>query len=429
MEYVLVGIIAFPVLLLALVGFRYLTRGTPVRRVRSLGGEALPAARDEGFRYAAELHSRVKMFEGNQVEILTAGDDIYRCLFSDLEAARQSITLQMYYCQPGRMADRFQQVLSERARAGVKVLFLHDAFGSIDLPKEYFDTLKAAGVHVAVFRPVQWYALEKAYNRSHIRVVVVDGETGYTGGFGIADKWYGDGRHEDQWRDTAVRFSGPAVLDHQATFAAGWAEATGDLLTGPAFFPVDKLVGASGGALAAILHSAPSLGSSVAERFLAITISAARETLYITNAYFVPDDDFVRLLSDAARRGVDVRVLNAGKHNDVKSTWYAGRHEFEALLAAGVRLYEYQPTMVHAKTIVVDRVWASVGTMNFDNRSLAFNDETNLVALNEDVGGRLHDVFLEDLDYAHEISLDEFRRRPLKDKALELGAHAISRIL
>ena len=429
MEYVLIGIIALPILLLAVVGFRFLTRGTPVRRVRSLGGEGLPAAHEAGFRYAVELHSRVKMFEGNKVEILTAGDDIYRCLFADLEAARESITLQMYYCQPGRMADRFQRILAERARAGVRVLFLHDAFGSSDLPKEYFETLRQAGVKVAVFRPVQWYALEKAYNRSHIRVVVVDGEIGYTGGFGIADKWFGDGRHEDQWRDTAVRFSGPAVLDHQATFAAGWAEATGELLAGDTFFPIEKHRAANGGALAAILHSAPSLGSSVAERFLAVTIASARASLYVTNAYFVPDDDFVGMLSDAARRGVDVRVLNAGKHNDVKSTWYAGRHKFEALLAAGVRIYEYLPTMVHAKTIVVDGVWASVGTMNFDNRSLAFNDETNLVSLNEEVGGRLHDVFLEDLEYAHEITLDEFRRRPLREKALELGAHAISRVL
>ena len=429
MRFVLLALLGLPILVLALIGFRYLIRGTPVRRVRSLDGEEVPGAHEPDFRYAVELHSRVKMFEGNKVEILTVGDEIYRCLFADLAGARESITMQMYYCEPGRMADEFQRILCERARAGVRVLFLHDAFGSGPLPKEYFDTMEKAGVKVAVFRPVQWYALEKAYNRSHIRVVVVDGEVGYTGGFGISDKWYGDGRHEDQWRDTAVRFTGPSVLDHQATFAAGWSEASGELLTGPKIFPAEKQRGAEGGELAAILHSAPSVGGSIAERFLAITISGARETLYITNAYFVPDDDFVHMLGEAAGRGVDVRVLLAGKYNDVKSTWYAGRHKFERLLTSGVRIFEYLPTMVHAKTIVVDRVWASVGTMNFDNRSLSFNDETNLVSLGDRTGARLHEVFLEDLEYAREISLDEFRRRPLREKALELGAHAISRML
>jgi len=428
---VLLAVVALPILALALVGFRYLTRNSSLRGVRSLGGGRgdLPAAGDALFRHTIELHTRVVLREGHKIEVLTNGNETYPCLFDDLRAARQSITLQMYYCQPGKVADEFQQILIDRVRAGVRVLFLHDAFGSAPLPREYIDALRKAGVEIAVFRPVKWYSLEKAYSRSHIRVVVVDGAVGYTGGFGIDDKWLGDGRHKDQWRDTNVRFTGPAVLDNQATFAAGWGEATGELLTGDLFFPIARYREAHGGQLAAVMHSAPSVASSVAERFLALSIAGARQTLYITNAYFVPDDDFCAMLGDAARRGVDVRILTANETNDVRSTWYAGSAKFEGLLQARVRIYDYRASMIHAKTVVIDGVWGSVGTMNFDNRSMSFNDETNLVALDNALGARLNDVFFKDLEFAHEITLEEFRRRPFTHKVMERALNLVSRVL
>jgi len=430
MTYVLVALLLLPIVALALVGFRFLVRGTPVRGVRGLGrhGE-LPTSDDANFRAAVQLHSRISLREGNRIDVMINGDETYPCLFDDLRAARESITLQMYYCHPGKLADEFQRILVERARAGVQVLFLHDAFGSAPMDESYFARLRAGGVRVAEFRPVKWYSLEQAYSRSHIRVAVIDGAIGYTGGFGIDDKWMGDGRHEGQWRDTNARFTGPAVLDHQATFAAGWAEATGELLAGPLFFPLERHADAHGPQLAAVMHSAPAIVSSIAERFLAISIAAARETLYVTNSYFVPDDDFCRMLGEAAGRGVDVRILTAGKHNDVRSTWYAGRAKYERLLGAGVRIYEYLPTMIHAKTLVVDGVWGSVGTMNFDNRSLAFNDETNLVCLDEAFGARLNEIFLQDLEYSREITLDEFRHRPLPGRVVERTLDLVSRIL
>jgi cardiolipin synthase len=424
---ILVGI---PVLVLALVGARYLTRGTPVHSIRSPGEkDGVPAISDERFRPTIELLSKMSMCPGNDVELLLNGDGTYPRLFADLRAATESITMQMYYCQPGRVADDVKAVLCDRARAGVRVLFLHDAIGSSRLEQAYIDELCAAGVEISTFRPVKWYALEKAYNRSHIRVVVIDGRIGYTGGFGIDDKWLGNGRRPDQWRETNARFSGPAVLHLQATFAAGWAEATGELLVGDLFFPDLEAAADGEGALAAVLHTAPTIGSTAAERFLALSIAGARRTLYISNAYFVPDDDFVGLLRDAVRRGVDVRVLTAGEHNDVKSTWYAGRAHFDSLLSGGVRIYEYSPSMIHAKTLVVDNCWSSVGTMNFDNRSLAFNDESNLLVLDERFGRRLHDVFLEDLEHSREITLEVFRRRPVLERALEWGASRLARVL
>jgi cardiolipin synthase len=374
-----------------------------------------------------ELFTQAHLSEGNRVEVTINGDQTYPRLFEDLRSARQSITLQMYYCQPGTMADTFQTILVERARAGVRVLFLLDAFGAQNLPEEYFDTLRAAGVRIAKFRPVKWYSLHKAQSRSHIRVVVVDGRLAWTGGFGIDDKWFGDGRSKDQWRDSNARFTGPAVSQHQATFAVGWVEATGELLTGAMFFPPG--VAAADGMQAGLVHLAPTIGSTPAERFLALTIAGAHRTLYITNSYFVPDDDFRRLLILAAQRGVDVRILTTSGQTDVRTTWYAGRGHYEQLLRGGIRVFEYQPAMMHAKSIVADGMGSSVGTMNFDNRSLVFNDESNILVLDAGFGATMDSGFLEDLRVSKEIILAEFQKRPWTAKLYERGATMLGRVL
>jgi cardiolipin synthase len=283
-------------------------------------------------------------------------------------------------------------------------------------------------VQVAIFRPPRWYQLDKASHRSHIRVVVIDGHVGFTGGFGIDDKWLGDGRTNGSWRDTNVRFTGPAVMQLQATFAAGWAEATGELITGQVFFPLEEFQ-PDGDDFGALLHMAPTVGSTPAERFLALSIEGARRTMYISNSYFVPDDDFRRMLVAAAKRGVDVRILTAGEKTDIKTTLYAGRKRYEELLEGGVRIYEYRPSMMHAKTFVIDGVWSTVGTMNFDNRSLAFNDESNLVMFDQRLGTRMDSIFLSDIAHSTEIKLESFRRRAWYKRMLENGANVISRLL
>jgi cardiolipin synthase A/B len=434
------------VLLFALVGFLFVTRGTPVRHVRSQSdADGPPAAEEPAFCRTVELLTKTPLLPGHTVEVMTCGDDLYPQLWRELRSARRSITLQLYYCQPGRMADEFAEIITERARAGVPVLFLRDAFGSAPLPAEYFERLEKAGVRVAAFRPTRWYELHKVPQRSHIRVVVVDGHVGYTGGFGLDDKWYGDGRHEGQWRDSTVRFTGPAVRHLQATFAAGWAEATGDLLTGDHFFALEEEAAGDplalpaegegtaasprGSAEAGLLHASPTLGSTTAERFMALTIAAARRTLWISNAYFVPDTDFREMLVRAARRGVDVRVLTPDRNSDVRSTYFAGRKNLRELLAGGVRVFEYCPSMMHAKSVVVDGIWSSVGTMNFDNRSMAFNDETMLMVHDRALARRMQDVFERDLEVATEMTLEKFDRRPRTDRILEHASAALSRIL
>ena len=422
-------VITLVVVAFALIGILYVTRGTPLRRIQSLGDERSPTVPDSAFLRTVELLGNVALSDGNEVEVLANGDETYPRLWEDLRSASRSITLQLYYVRPGAMADTLHDILVERSRAGVKVLFLQDAFGSSDVPKEYQESLRGAGVQVATFRPIQWYSIDKASHRSHIRVVVVDGRVGYTGGFGIDDKWFGDGHTNGAWRETNVRFLGPAVAQLQATFAAGWVEATGVLLIGDLFFPLHEPQKRAGPHYAGLMHAAPTIGSTAAERLLALSIAGAERSLYIANSYFVPDDDFRRLLSDAARRGVDVRILTASEKTDVTMTWLAGRYRYDELLSAGVRIYEYQPSMMHAKTFVVDGTWSTVGTMNFDNRSLAFNDESNLLAFDEDVGRRLMELFMDDLTRSQEIMLKSWRRRSWLEKMKEKGAHSISRLL
>lgn len=413
-----------------MVGVLSLTRGTPVRMVLAKGDQdGPPAVTDSLFARTIEMYAGAHLESGNQVDLLLNGNGTYPRLWSDLRSASRTITVQMYYSQPGAVADTLQAILIERARAKVRVKLLLDAFGSQSLSKEWRDALRRAGVEVAMLRKLRWYAFHNAGNRSHVRAVVVDGRLGYTGGFGVADYWLGDGRAKHQWRESNVRFAGPAVAALQATFAIAWAEATGELITGDLYFPREVHHSTPGTITAGVLFTAPTQGSTDAERFLALSIAAARRTLYVTNSYFVPDDDFRRLLVRARQRGVDVRILTVGEETDVKSTLWAGRWRYEELLRGGVRVYEYQPAMLHAKTLVVDGVWGSVGSLNFDNRSLAFNNESNLLVLDRGFGARLDSTFLGDLRHSREITLEEFVQRPWWQKAREFGAHLLSRLL
>jgi cardiolipin synthase len=424
-----VGLIILAVLIctLALIGVFSVTRGTPISYVVTLSDSGPPAVGDSLFERQFELFTGTHIFPGNRIEAVNNGA-VYDRLWADMRAAQKTITVQMYYSLPGKVADSMAAVLRERARAKVRVLFLVDAFGSQHLSKEYMKSLTDAGVEVAKLRPLRWFTISNATTRSHVRVVVIDGQIGYTGGFGLADYWLGDGHHDEQWRESNVRFEGPAVMQLQAAFSAAWAEATGELITGPLFFPKTGFQ-PRGIMDAGLLYASPTTGSTPAERFLSLTIVGARKTLYIANSYFVPDDDFRRLLTRAARRGVDVRILTVSAKTDVKTTWYAGRHFYEELMRAGIKVYEYQPTMLHSKTIVADGMFSAVGSMNFDNRSMAFNNESQLVVMDSVFGRRMDSTFLDDLRFSKEIKLEEFKERSALSKMLEAVASVMSRLL
>jgi cardiolipin synthase A/B len=424
--FLLLGIIGG---ILALIGLLDAVKGTPVKRV--LGHRAdIPSPHDAAFEPSMELATRTELSPGNHAEYFWNGDQTYPRLFDDLRNAKESITLLLYYNKDGRMADILAELLTERAQAGIDVLFLYDAWGT-SWKGEYIARLRRRGVRIEKFRPIALKAINSINHRSHIRVVCVDGRIGWTGGFGIDDKWFGGGRAHDEWRDTNVRFTGPAVAQLQAAFTSCWAETTGELLVGRRLYPGNAEDGGADGEgmIAGVLHGSPSVGSTEAERFFALSIASARKSLYITNSYFVPDRDFRRLIEDAARRGVDVRILTVSDRGDVKSTWYAGRARYEELLRAGVRVFEYQPTMMHAKTIVVDGRWCGAGSMNADNRSLSFNEETVFLVLDERAASVVERHFMDDLQHSKEIKLAEFEQRGRWERLKENACYAFWRIL
>jgi cardiolipin synthase len=414
------------VLIAAVIGVLFVTRGTAVRRVRGVGADGVPVGVTEpDFAATVALLAGGVILPGNKVELALNGDGTYERLWADLRSATESITVQMYYAEPGRVADQLSKILIERALSGIAVFVLYDAFGAGGLKRAYLKALREAGVRVVAFRPLRFRNLWVVQNRSHIRGVVIDRRVGWTGGFGVDDKWLGDGHTDLGWRDTNIRFEGPAVSQLLAAFAAAWAEATGELFSGRIAVTYEE----DGVEAAGLLATAPTLGSTAAERFLALSIAGAQEKLYITNAYFAPDRSFVALLVAAADRGVDVRVLVGGPRTDVRVARRAAHSRYDRLLVAGVRVFEYQPSTLHAKTFVVDGYWTAVGTMNFDNRSLALNDECTLMVLDKTFGSQMEEMFIADLARSEEISLVVFRKRPRIARVAEWGANLITSLL
>ena len=417
---------ALIVVLFAVVGFLFLTRRAPTSAIHAVGEmTGSPAVSDSAFLRLLALYTGTRPQSGHRIDLLLDGDGTWPVLWRDLRAAQRSITFQNYYAEPGAIADRVSAILRERARAGVPVRVLYDAFGSGPLTDAWLDSLRADGVRVTAFRPLRWYALHRASDRNHGRAIVIDGVIGYTGGFGIADHWIGDGVSRG-WRETNVRFTGPAVAALQAAFAGGWAEATGELITGDLWFPP---VQADSGAVALLVNAEPGHGVTAAARMLAFSFAGARRTLYIANSYFVPDPTVRTQLLLAARRGVDVRLLLPDEDTDVPITRWAARNGYEPLLRGGVRIFEYAPQMMHAKTFTVDGTLASVGSLNLDPRSLFFNTETTLLVHDTAVSARLDSIFMLDLARSREILLPAFLERPWHHRVFENMAGLVSRIL
>lgn len=402
---------AILVFLLAML-LAYLTRATSVQRLQVVGSPNTPPdSRSEHFNIHLNLHTGTHITGDNRLELLLNGDGTFPRLWESLADARCVICLHVYMFQPGELSERLLQVLSERAQSGVEVYVLLDAVGANRISKNYVQRLRTAGAKVARYRPLQFKTLYKYQQRMHMRAVIIDGRVGFTGGFGIADPWLGDGRHAGQWRDTNMRLEGPASMQLQIAFSNNWAEATGDLLVGEAITPYTRVPTPDQPQAAGIMKCNPSLGSTNAERFFFLAIASARERIYIANAYFVPTRDLRWLLMNAADRGVDVRVLTPGANTDQSLTWYAARDLYPRLLKAGIRIYEYRPSMMHAKTFVADGCWATVGTLNFDNRSLKLNDEVALIIRDEVLAKELEEVFMADLEYADEITVGDTHLR------------------
>lgn len=364
--------------------------------------------RSDEFRETVEGMTGTPLVEGNRVTILENGDGFYPEMLAAVELARQSVTMEQYIFWDGAVGARFAEALAQRARAGVEVKLLLDAIGSAGIGREIFRILEAGGCQLAWFRPIHWYTVTRANHRTHRKSLIVDGCIAFTGGAGIADQWLGMAANAKEWRDIQVKVEGPAALAQQSGFAQNWLEATGEILGGPRYFPAPARKGEV--EVQTILSSSYG-GASAAGTMYLIALQCARKCLYIANPYFIPDLRTISMLSEACRRGVSVKVMLAGKHND---TWWARQNSvrlYGALLRAGVELYEFQPTMLHQKTMVLDGVWATVGTTNFDNRSFALNEETNVCFHDPALVEKMKDIFLRDLAQCRQIDLEQWLSR------------------
>jgi cardiolipin synthase A/B len=404
---------AWPAGLGVALAARYGTESLRHRRESGHGydlhGEGELDVRDPGFLRAAEALTSAPISWGDDVELLINGDEIFPCYLDAIRSAQRTLCLLTYVYWRGDIAHEVADALCERVGAGVEVNVIIDAVGGLKIEKDVLARMVDAGVRVSRFRPPKPYAVRRIANRTHRKILVADGVVGLTGGVGIAEEWTGDAQDPDHWRDTHVRVRGPVVRGLFGAFAENWLEATGEVLVGDGYLP--EIEQSDGGGPMMVVRSSAGVGDTNVEALYYLAISAARETLDLTAAYFVPRPAFIDALRDAGERGVRVRVVVPGPHVDKPPLRVAGRAAYDALLAAGVELYEYQPTMLHAKTMVVDGGWATVGSVNFDNRSFQLHDEATLCVMSDAFAERLTAQFERDLQRSERIEPARWRRR------------------
>jgi cardiolipin synthase len=353
---------------------------------------------------------------GNRIETLLNGDEIFPAMLAAIRSAESSITFETYIYWSGNIGRQFTDALVERAKAGVAVHVLIDWVGSQEMEQAYLDEMAAAGVEIRYYHPLRWYHLERLNNRTHRKLLVIDGRIGFTGGVGISDHWLGNAQDPEHWRDTHYRVEGPVIAQMQSAFLDNWSEVTGKLLHDRAYFPPLAPVGE---VRAQLLNSTAGDGFEPAYVMYLLALASAEKSIHLAMAYFILDTECERLLLEALNRGVRVQIIVPGRHMDVPVVRAASRALWGRLLRAGGEIHEYQPTMFHNKILVVDRLWTSVGSTNFDARSFNLNDEANLNVYDRGFAERQIEDFERDLDKSKRISLEQWSRRPLRERIRE----------
>jgi len=353
---------------------------------------------------------------GNAVTELLNGDQIFPPMLAAIKSAQKSVTFETYIYWSGDIGKQFASALSERARAGVPVHVLLDWVGSAKMDESYLAEMKEAGVQIEKFHKPHWYNLARLNNRTHRKLLVVDGQVGFTGGVGIAPAWTGNAQDPDHWRDSHYLVRGPAVAQMQATFLDNWLKVTGKVLHGEAYFPA---IAPAGGQKAQMFSSSPSSGSESMQLMYHLAITAAERSIDLSVAYFVPDDLTRKLLMDTLARGVRVRLVTPGEHTDTETVKAASRATWGELLQAGAEIYEYGPTMYHCKVMIVDQLLVSVGSTNFDNRSFRLNDEANLNVYDAAFAQCQTQVFEDDIQRSRRVTYEAWLERPWSEKLHE----------
>lgn len=375
------------------------------------------AADDPSFiDYASVLTGSV-LTRGDHAQMLLNGDQIFPAMLDAIRRARRRISFESYIYSGGRVAEQFTQALADAARRGVRVQIVVDSIGASDMPREHLNALENAGAEIGSFNPPSPWKFEEVNYRSHRKILVVDGAVAFIGGVGVADHWEGHAQDKDHWRDSQFKITGPAVRAVEAAFYENWLE-TRPTVT-PLLDPAPEAVEDDGDTASIVVWSSPTGGSSDIKRLYLLSLAASRRRAWITSPYFVTDESIVWTIEEARRRGVSIRILVEGDITDAKPVKYASRHVYEQLLQMGVELYEYQPTMLHTKAMVVDGTWCMFGTANFDNRSLELNDEINVAMRDRDLAAVLAQTFEDDVRSARRLTLEEWRRRGLLEKSRE----------
>ena len=382
----------------------------------------LYAASDPAFERAMGVLLGPGILQGNHFEVLLNGDRIFPAMLGAIRGAQKTITFESYIYWSETIGKEFADALAERARSGVKVHVLLDWVGSSKMDEAHLEAMEQAGVEVRKFHKPAWYNLARMNNRTHRKVLVVDGRTGFTGGVGIADVWLGDAQDPHHWRDTHFKAEGPVVAQMQAVFLDNWIKATGVVLHGNDYFPPLQSAGKDD---AQMFSSSPSGGSDSMHLMYLLAITAAQHSIHLSSAYFVPDELTEKTLVDALRRGVKLQIIVPGEHTDASVVRRASRARWGNLLAAGAEIYEYRPTMYHCKVLIVDALMVSVGSTNFDTRSFRLNDEANLNIYAADFARQQIEVFNDDLARSRRVSLQQWQQRPMTEKILEQVASLI----
>lgn len=359
---------------------------------------------------------------GNKVAHFENGDAIFPAMLSAINEAKKTISFETYIYWSGDIGKKFADALRSRAEAGVKVHVLLDWIGSSKMDESLLEEMKQSGVEVERYHRPSWYNLTRINNRTHRKLLVVDGRIGFTGGVGIADQWSGNAQDPAHWRDSHFRIEGPVAAEMQAVFMDNWMKATGRVLHSGEYFPkIEQIAGVS----AQMFSSSPTGGSESMQLMYLLSIASAGKSMLLASSYFVPDELAVKAMVDAAMRGVRIKIITPGKHIDTEVVRKASRGRWGDLLKAGIEIYEYEPTMYHVKMMIVDDYLVSVGSTNFDNRSFRLNDEANLNIYDTTFARQMVQVFEQDLARSRRITLEQWEHRPVGEKLME---HTLSLI-
>ena len=377
---------------------------------------------DPAFRTSLEAFAGAPIVGDNRVDILLNGEQTFPALLETIASARETITFEAYIFHEGRVADEIVEAVMNRCREGVQVSMLLDAHGADGLPERYIAALTTAGCRIVPdFRPLRLWHLERTNKRNHRRIVVVDGRVGFTGGFGVDDTWNGDGRTDGHWRETNVRLEGPVVQNLQEAFVEHWREATGVLLGGREYFPYPPVKIKDVPVQTQVVRSSPLVGNEAMYRVFLQAITSARRSILTSTPYLLPCEQLTRALLDAVERGVRVRVLIPSVENGsgVEFVTQASQRDlFAPLLDGGILLHEYTPALLHTKMMIIDGAWATIGSANFDNRSMAMNDELNVMFYDHTIARRLEEIFAQDIANSHKLTREQLENRDWLHRAL-----------